>query len=1528
MDDKEDLLKKTDHQKQCCSSQGNLNNGDIAINKPLYLVNCLQLCNLSCDFDSGIFLIDGDSLLLSAICDANLSKVHGGQTLHFVYLVERQLQKFMRRKGKFHIVFFKDSLFVNEPQNQLLREISIFHLKEELNITIWNQFQNAWDNSFKIWVQTNNPIFFLMFDAFKNCQYQTLFLQMEKILTLQINVAFINDITVGISSLKGYLILAKNAKKERKRESMVKKTYYAFYEKQLQLQVMLQFDSFSEFNNIESEFFAAYLFMKQHLLSQKYVDFAKLVVLYVLLKKGFPLQKRALPKVKHNVDFESLITKFQMILSKVIHHRREAGVLKKNEIVCDIWDGNLFATFCNIYCKQLNKGQIIFDSDIFINYKNIIDKFDEKCGGILKSTLPCDFRFVHPRKRKKKSFSASDNNLPSLLLSLTIISAPVPESHLIQIVPVDCTLVTLYADKICNQMEVFKKFEDKYHWHCKKLIDEYEMFSLREKKEIKVTKKETSREVKQISKQGELKVGKLEQNIKNRFAKYLQMYGESLGITKTTLIVLEEKSKTKINNCRDLSKKKVSRKAQLIIEMNTLRKLEEKRNKDNDKWKNLLDQIQDLRFSEALKLIQENEKSFTSDEIKIKLQVKKLSILRNLLHNKDSNHLNHTINLYLIVSNIFSKYMNTLSSGDKKIIAKALNKAGFFKLLKLLNLESFVKPTKAEPICHIEFQLKYLGKFLSRTERCDPDPRISDFIPDTWQRKLFDVVDNNQSAVIIAPTSSGKTYASYYCMEKILRTSNDDVLVYVSPTKALVNQVHVYVNSKFTKTELPAGKSICGVFTRDYKHNVNNCQILITVPQCLEILLLSIQTYAWSQKIKYVIFDEIHLIGADTGAETWERLLCIISCPFLALSATVANPEVLRSWLQDIQNFQKKNKIMLNSKRDDLSYQVELVIVKNRYSDLETFVYLPENTKNYQKLGSLQRIHPICTLKLSAVIAGGISEHITLSPKECLKLYEAMKKIHSEKPELVNLSPSQYFFDKTFLTRDEVKLYENELKNELFSWTSNRKYFEEVQHMLFESESNFKKLKVNKQLFKLKNEEFLLNAFINLIKVLKKKCMLPVIVCCLDRFLCHRLVETVIEYCEQKEKTFIKKKTVYKLSSYEKSVMKKSKDKASEKDVPKKEEITNFWLDHDIVKGASFAGIGVFMKEDLTYLYNRVSKTAPIDFMKGIRYGIAMHHAGMNNKLRTTVKILFRKRFLNIVVATSTLALGIHVPCKTVVFAGDNIHLTPLMFRQMSGRAGRRGFDITGNVVFHGLSNEKISKLLTGNLPELLGNFPMTVSLCLRLFICLNDQVDEKANDNTLIRMLALLKYPLLLKEYPELDSQFKHFFFFSVQFLIREELLKSDGTPQGLAGLASHLHYHEPCNLSFVSLLNSGVFHKYCINGTRLKNGLYTAQFLEDLISVLSYFFTNTEVHPALEEKKRSTSVLLLKKLPHIFIEEIRKYNERVKKVFDMYLLSLSNDINAKFNDDVMLPLSCIKFISSNDVKVPKGLIIYVLKF
>ena len=63
----------------------------------------------------------------------------------------------------------------------------------------------------------------------------------------------------------------------------------------------------------------------------------------------------------------------------------------------------------------------------------------------------------------------------------------------------------------------------------------------------------------------------------------------------------------------------------------------------------------------------------------------------------------------------------------------------------------------------------------------------------------------------------------------------------------------------------------------------------------------------------------------------------------------------------------------------------------------------------------------------------------------------------------------------------------------------------------------------------------------------------------------------------------------------------------------------------------------------------------------------------------------------------------------------------------MSGRAGRRGFDPVGNVIFFGIPYRKVQRLMTANIPKLVGNFPITVSLVLRLLL-MTTQADDRGD--------------------------------------------------------------------------------------------------------------------------------------------------------------------------------------------------------
>ncbi|WP_434056476.1 DEAD/DEAH box helicase [Georgenia wangjunii] len=89
-----------------------------------------------------------------------------------------------------------------------------------------------------------------------------------------------------------------------------------------------------------------------------------------------------------------------------------------------------------------------------------------------------------------------------------------------------------------------------------------------------------------------------------------------------------------------------------------------------------------------------------------------------------------------------------------------------------------------------------------------------------------------------------------------------------------------------------------------------------------------------------------------------------------------------------------------------------------------------------------------------------------------------------------------------------------------------------------------------------------------------------------------------------------------------------------------------------------------------------------------LRMGIGVHHAGMLPRYRRLVERLTQAGVLAAVCGTDTLGVGINVPIRTVVltaltkFDGERArHLSAREFHQIAGRAGRAGYDTTGEVI-------------------------------------------------------------------------------------------------------------------------------------------------------------------------------------------------------------------------------------------------------
>lgn len=94
------------------------------------------------------------------------------------------------------------------------------------------------------------------------------------------------------------------------------------------------------------------------------------------------------------------------------------------------------------------------------------------------------------------------------------------------------------------------------------------------------------------------------------------------------------------------------------------------------------------------------------------------------------------------------------------------------------------------------------------------------------------------------------------------------------------------------------------------------------------------------------------------------------------------------------------------------------------------------------------------------------------------------------------------------------------------------------------------------------------------------------------------------------------------------------------------------------------------------------------DLQRFLRHGIGLHHAGLLPKYRLLVEKLAQRGLLKIIVGTDTLGVGVNIPIRTVVltklckYDGEKTTLLRARdFHQISGRAGRRGFDNQGSIV-------------------------------------------------------------------------------------------------------------------------------------------------------------------------------------------------------------------------------------------------------
>jgi len=867
------------------------------------------------------------------------------------------------------------------------------------------------------------------------------------------------------------------------------------------------------------------------------------------------------------------------------------------------------------------------------------------------------------------------------------------------------------------------------------------------------------------------------------------------------------------------------------------------------------------------------------------------------------------------------------------------------------------------------FRLAQTGPYMDRSMDSKQDDRVS-FVPDGWQRKVLDALDALRSILVVAPTSSGKTFISFYAIKKILSANDEDVIVYVAPTKALVNQVAAEIIARFNKKYKHPGTSIYAIHTRDYRVNIpTKCQVLITVPHILQIMLLSPANQKWVPRVKTIIFDEVHTINQADDGVVWEQLLLMAPCQIIALSATVGNPEAFSDWLSSTQSTTGR--------------QFDVVVYEHRFSDLRKYIFegcqsfkfskLPEKPQlaplGLEDVEGFKYLHPAQSLR-----KGRMPTDLSLESRDCLLLWQAMKKCEPPtQPMPSELEPSK-FFTANSITKSDVVAWGGQLKTLLLGWMkSSEDNFNRVQEELGKHampnklpyqtmpgeeapvDDNLKRLDpvVESTLKKegslgmllvngITQNDPLLNGLLGstlpLLCKLRSSNALPAILFNYNRSACEDIVRHLQNQLFQAEQAFKETDPGWKskMKAFENwkvitamSKPKETKTKKSNKgykvdrDGPSKLDLARDaagWEDHSFdgfdplapLDDFSFADPKRSNREELEkYIAYFKWRGIGGGLINAFRRGIGVHHAGMNRKYRQAVEIFFRRGYLTVVVATGTLSLGINMPCKTVVFSGDSVFLTALNFRQASGRAGRRGFDLLGNVVFQDIGVDKACRLLSSRLPDLNGHFPLTTSFILRLLGLLHG-----TNNATYAMQMvnSLLSRPRLYLGGDSFRHQVLHHVRFSIEYLRSQGLVGSKGEPLNLSSCVSHLYFAEKGAFAFHALFRAGVFHH--LSDAMASNETDT---LRSLMLIMSHLFGRVPMRAVDKESeeeliKRSASVVFLPRLPPEVANVLNQHNKDILATYQLYVKTYIEQHCSE--PDTTLPFTRLCVERSSDIK------------
>ena len=164
------------------------------------------------------------------------------------------------------------------------------------------------------------------------------------------------------------------------------------------------------------------------------------------------------------------------------------------------------------------------------------------------------------------------------------------------------------------------------------------------------------------------------------------------------------------------------------------------------------------------------------------------------------------------------------------------------------------------------------------------------FTLDPFQQVSIASIERDESVLVSAHTSAGKTVVAEYAIAQSLK--NNQRVIYTSPIKALSNQKYREFTAEFGDV---------GLMTGDVTINPTATCLVMTTE------ILRSMLYRGSEimrEVAWVVFDEIHYLRDKARGVVWEETIILLpdKVRYVFLSATIPNAMQFAEWITKTHN--------------------------------------------------------------------------------------------------------------------------------------------------------------------------------------------------------------------------------------------------------------------------------------------------------------------------------------------------------------------------------------------------------------------------------------------------------------------------------------------------------------------------------------------------------------------------------------------------------------------------------------------------